>query len=218
MGNISFRSDFLSPESVRYKQSLRKSVVETGTGRKSVSPHSITAQAGADKEENDRLLRKVQFAQTKSDAMREYLGTMQEAVRDSGSNGFYMLRRISHMSVTGNAYQQTPQFLEKKDTDTFLLDQLEALQKRQEEMKELQDVQEKKQQRQQNKAESTDNEQKNAGSEPLGKRETSPQRNSSKNTSNVKNADLQKKAAGAYKSKDAPSRNPYVQQFFTGMM
>lgn len=209
--NISFPNNFLTSERQMKIQNLQK-VSESDSGRKQIAANTITAETGPDKEENDRLLRKAQLAQTKAEVLGHYLGAMQTAVRESGANGIIMLRRTNHLNGTMRAYQETDQYKKKKDQDTFLLDQLEALEKRQEEMEELKETQAESQEETYRSEEDT---RQPANTEVSRKNETMQQ---SRNTSNVQNTDLQKKAALSYKTKDAPSRNPTMQGIFTGMM
>jgi len=209
--NISFPNNFLTSERQMKIQNLQK-VTESDSGRERIATNTITAETGPDKEENDRLLRKAQLAQTKAEVMGHYLGAMQTAVRESGANGVIMLRRTSHLMGTQKAYQQTDQYKKKKDQDTFLLDQIEALEKRQEEMEKLKETQA---ESQEVTYRSEEDIRQPASGEVSGKKETMQQ---SRNTSNVQNTDLQKKAALSYKTKDAPSRNPTMQGIFTGMI
>lgn len=210
--NISFPNNFLTSERQMRVQNLQK-VTETESGRRQIAKNSITADTGPDKEENDRLLRRMQLAQTKSEVLGHYLGAVQTAVRESGFNGIIMGRRIGHLTGTQRAYQETEQYKKKKDQDTFLLDQLEALKKRQEEMEELKESQTDGQEDAYRKEEDV---RQPAGEDVPRKREAATQQ--SRNTSSVQNGDLQKKAAISYKTKDAPSRNPTMQGVFTGMI
>ncbi len=210
--NISFPNNFLTSERQMRVQNLQK-VTETESGRRQIAKNSITADTGPDKEENDRLLRRMQLAQTKSEVLGHYLGAVQTAVRESGFNGIIMGRRIGHLTGTQRAYQETEQYKKKKDQDTFLLDQLETLKKRQEEMEELKESQTDGQEDAYRKEEDV---RQPAGEDVPRKREAATQQ--SRNTSSVQNGDLQKKAAISYKTKDAPSRNPTMQGVFTGMI
>ncbi len=210
--NISFPNNFLTSERQMRVQNLQK-VTETESGRRQIAKNSITADTGPDKEENDRLLRRMQLAQTKSEVLGHYLGAVQTAVRESGFNGIIMARRIGHLTGTQRAYQETEQYKKKKDQDTFLLDQLETLKKRQEEMEELKESQTDGQEDAYRKEEDV---RQPAGEDVPRKREAATQQ--SRNTSSVQNGDLQKKAAISYKTKDAPSRNPTMQGVFTGMI
>lgn len=211
--NISFPNNYLSSERQNQIQNLKK-VTETDSGRKQVPSNNISTETGVDKEESDRLLRKVQFAQTKAEVLGHYLGAMQNAVRDSGSNGFATLRRTGHLMATQKAFQETDQYKKKKDQDTFILDQMEALKKRQEEMEELREAQTKNQEETVSRSE--EDSKQSASREVSGSSARESQQKRS--VSNTQNVDLQKKAANSYKTKDAPARNPSVQGVFSGMI
>lgn len=210
--NISFPNNFLTSDRQMKVQNLQK-VTETESGRQQIAKNAITAETGPDKGENDRLLRRMQLAQTKSEVMGHYFGAVQTAVRESGSNGIIMGRRVGHLAGTQRAYQETEHYKKKKDQDTFLLDQLEALKKRQEEMEQLKESQTDGQEEVYRKEEDV---RQPAGEDISRKKEATTQQ--SQSVSNVQNVDLQKKAAISYKTKDAPSRNPTMQGVFSGMM
>ncbi|MCD7708449.1 MAG: hypothetical protein LUI02_01085 [Clostridiales bacterium] len=104
---------------------------------------SISANASAylpeddiDKAENDRLLLQSQLASTKLDAMGAYFGALQTAVKESGSDGIQMYRRITKLTDTESAYKQTDNYKNKKDTDAFVGDQVNSLKEKQEEIAE----------------------------------------------------------------------------------
>lgn len=210
--NISFPNNFLTSDRQMRVQNLQK-VTETDSGRKQIPKNAITSETGPDKEENDRLLRRMQLAQTKSEVLGHYFGAVQTAVRESGANGIIMGRRVGHLAGTQRAYQETDQYKKKKDQDTFLLDQLEALKKRQEEMEQLKESQTDGQEDAYRKEEDVGQP---VGEDVSSKREAATQQ--SRNVSSAQNVDLQKKAAMSYKTKDAPSRNPTMQGVFSGMM
>lgn len=91
-----------------------------------------------DKTENDRLLRKMQLSKTRLDALGEYFDAMQIAKRESGSNGFLMFRRVSNLAGTQKEYKESDNHKNKKLTDTFISDQVDALRELQEELLEEQ--------------------------------------------------------------------------------
>ncbi len=91
-----------------------------------------------DKQENDRLLRKMQLSKTRLDALGEYFGAIQTAKRGSGSNGFVMFRRVSNLANTQKEYRESDNHKNKKLTDTFVSDQVDALRELQEELLEEQ--------------------------------------------------------------------------------
>lgn len=209
--NISFPNNYLSSERQNHIQNLKK-VTETDSGRQQVPSNHISSEAGVDKEESDRLLRKVQFAQTKAEVLGHYLGAMQTAARESGSNGVVMLRRTGHLMATQKAFQETEQYKKKKDQDTFILDQMEVLEKRQEEIEELREAQ-------------TENQEEPAYGSQEDSRQTSVKEASgssaresrqNRSVSGTQSVDLQKRAANSYKTKDAPARNPSMQGVFSG--
>ena len=214
--NISFPNNFLTSDRQLHIQNLKK-VSETGNGKQTVPSNNITAETGVDKEENDRLLRKMQFAQTKAEVLGHYLGAMQTAVQDSGASGFIMLRRTHHLMGTQMAFQETAKYKDKKDQDTFLLDQIEALEKRQDELEEMKKAQAENQKEPYQAEEQSTKSSANRDNSSGKVRNTSDTQQN-RSASNVQNVDLQKKAAMSYKTKDAPSRNPTVQNVFSGMI
>ena len=211
--NISFPNNYLTSERQNQIQNLKK-VTETDSGRKQVPSNNISTEAGVDKEESDRLLRKVQFAQTKAEVLGHYLGAMQNAVRDSGSNGVVMLRRTGHLMATQKAFQETDQYKKKKEQDTFILDQMEVLEKRQEEMEELKEAQKENQEE----AAYSSREDSRQSAVKDGSDSSARESQQKRSVSNAQNVDLQKKAANSFKTKDAPARNPSVQGVFSGMI
>lgn len=100
----------------------------------SLGSASYLADDDIDKEENDRLVLQCQLASTKLDVMGVYYGAMQTAVRESGSDGIQMYRRITKLMTTENAYQETDNYKDKKDKDTFVSDQVDAISDKQEEI------------------------------------------------------------------------------------
>lgn len=91
-----------------------------------------------DKPEDDRLLRKMQLSKTRLDALGEYFDAMQTAKRGSGSNGLLMFRRVSNLAGTQKEYKESENHKNKKLTDTFISDQVDALRELQEELLEEQ--------------------------------------------------------------------------------
>lgn len=210
--NISFPNNLMDSEKLQYKYNLQK-VSETQSGSKTVAKNRITAETGGDKAENDRLLRKVQFAQTKAEVLAEYLGAMQNAVRESGSNGILMYRRVGNLMATERAYEETDYYKNKKDADTFLLDQIEVLEKRQEEMQELKEAQA---EAQENTSPSDENNSQSVARDVSGNGTVKTQQ--SRKTSVTQNTDFQQRAARSYKTKDAPERNPSTQELFNSII
>ena len=91
-----------------------------------------------DKPENDKLLRKMQLSKTRLDALGEYFDAVQTAKTGSGSNGLLMFRRVSNLAGTHKEYKESENHKNKKLTDTFVSDQVDALRELQEELLEEQ--------------------------------------------------------------------------------
>ncbi len=87
--------------------------------------------------ENDKLLLKSKLSETKMDALGEYFGAMQTAKEESGRDGFTMFARIKRLIDTERNYRETSAYKSKKDKDTFVSDQIEAMREKQEEIEAL---------------------------------------------------------------------------------
>lgn len=87
--------------------------------------------------ENDRLLLKSKISETKMDTLGEYFGAMEKAKEESGRNGFAMFARIKRLAETERNYHETSAYKAKKDKDTFVSDQIEAMREKQEEIEAL---------------------------------------------------------------------------------
>lgn len=96
----------------------------------------IPGDSTSDKLEEDRMLRKMQLSNTRLDALGEYLGAMQGAKRASGSNGFMMLGRVTNLIGTQREFKDSENYKNKKTTDTFISDQVDALREMQRQLME----------------------------------------------------------------------------------
>ena len=141
--SISFQNSFsgINIGTTSYQKTPQTAVQKVqaagGEPAKSLRTAKITEQTGIDRPENDTALRKMRFAKTKQEALSEYFGSMQEALRDSGSKGADAVRRVGNLIETGEAFKASRVYQEKKDEDNFVVEQIEAMQKKQEEMAEL---------------------------------------------------------------------------------
>lgn len=213
---VTFQSNLLNADNYNYKQSL-KPVEDTESGGKAIASNSITRDTGADKEENDHLLRKVQFARTKAEVLGEYLGAMQTAVKDSGSKGFLMYRRVGNLMKTEADFEETEMYKNKKDTDTFVADQMEAMEKKQQEIQEIKDAM--KEQQEKNSVSSSEDRNGTAGDKIGVAGDDNKAADNDKNAGIKENQlNMQQKVAQMYKSKDDPQRNPSTQETFRGMI
>ena len=89
-----------------------------------------------DKAENDELRNKMQFAETKLEVLGESLGAMQKAVRESGNDGILMYRRVSKLGATTEEFKETDAYKNKKENDTTIKDQIDALRESEKELRE----------------------------------------------------------------------------------
>ena len=71
---------------------------------------------------------------TRLDALGEYFDAVQTAKTGSGSNGLLMFRRVSNLAGTHKEYKESENHKNKKLTDTFVSDQVDALRELQEEL------------------------------------------------------------------------------------
>lgn len=98
---------------------------------------STLSAKDVDRAESDKLLLKSRISETKLDAMGEYFGSMQTAKEESGRDGFTMFRRINSLIATERNYRETSDYKSKKDKDTFVSDQIEAMREKQDEIEAL---------------------------------------------------------------------------------
>jgi len=116
-------------------------VKQTDVFKKSINAAALTSDTKADDMENEHLLRKMKMAQTRLDTLSEYLGTMQDAQKESGPNVLAMYRRVNHLIGTENDYRKSNEYKNKKNTDTFISDQVAAMNEKLEEIKALREAQ-----------------------------------------------------------------------------
>lgn len=170
---------------------------------KTINATDISSDTKADDMENERLLRKMKMAKTRLDTLGEYLGAMQTAQKESGSNGLAMYRRINHLTGTEEDYRKSKEYKNKKNTDTFISDQMEAMNEKLEEIMAFREAQSEKENLQENEQETT-----SITDDDITITEDVPVKtaNSQTDTKNVSanNADAQLKAAQTYKKFDMP--------------
>lgn len=148
----------------------KKQSVNLSSGSKRVT--QIMEGSEYDKLEDNRLLHKMQLSKTRLDAMGEYFGAMETAKRESGMNGFLMFRRVTNLVGTQKDYEKSENYKNKKLTDTFISDQVDALRELQEELLEEQarKLEQKEQEAGQNEnMQSTENNKGDMNSEEKGK-------------------------------------------------
>lgn len=218
--SISFQNAFAKSlvGSTSYRQGQQTPAQKMQESRsdlaKKMRTSEITQETEPYKDENDRLLRKMQFSKTKAEAMGEFYGSMQTALRESGSRGVMAVKRVGNMMNTKEAFQESTVYHSKKEQDTFVSDQMEAFKQKRQEMQEQQKVLE-----QANEKKETKNTTESARSETEENalRSSANKITSTTGTSTTSNADAQKNAAKQYKANDAQSRN-LVNDIFTGMI
>lgn len=108
---------------------------------KSINAVALTSDTKVDDAENERLLRKMNMAQTRLDTLGEYLGAVQNAKKESGSNVLAMYRRVNHLIGTEKDYLKSNEYKNKKNTDTFISDQVAAMNEKLEEIRALREAQ-----------------------------------------------------------------------------
>lgn len=222
--SISFQNNLSQApvNTTSYRQTTQTPAQKMQAARTDVSKNlrvsEITEGTKPYKQENDAFLRKVQFAQTKADALGEYLGAMQNAVRESGSNGVMAAKRVGNFIDTEQAFEQSAIYKNKKDKDTFLVDQIAAMEKKQQEMEEAKAAAEEKEEDGQTRVNTASTETNvRSESEANALRSSANKITSTTGTSSSKNADAQKNAAKLYKVNDNPKKTA-VTDIFTGMI
>lgn len=219
--SISFQNNytqsFLStkPYDNKEKQTVAQTVKAAKTDTsKNMRMAEITKGTVPYKEENDRLLHKMQFSKNKAEAAGEFYGSIQTAFRESGDRGVMAATRVGNMFDTMEAFEHTLAYKNMDDSDTLVPDLIEAMEKKQKELEEQKNSEEEKAQ-----AESDDKEK----SEPVRSetdenalRSSSNKITSTTGISSSANSGAQKSAAKQYKMNDDPRRTNVVNDIFTG--
>ena len=201
------------------KQTAAQAVQSAKTdASKNMRTAEITKGTVPYKEENDKLMHKMQFAPTKVEAMGEFYGSMQTALRESGQRGVMAATRVGNMLDTEEAFEHTLVYANKKDQYTFVPDQIEAMQKKQQEMEEQKAAAEEKEKNEPDKEEAAAETSVRSESDENALRSSANKITSTTGTSSSVNANAQKTAARQYKVNDDPKRNNVVNDIFTGMI
>ena len=172
--------------------------------KKTINATDISSDTKVDDLENERLLRKMKMAKTRLDTLGEYLGAMQTAQKESGSNGLALYRRVNHLTDTEDDYRKSREYKNKKNTDTFISDQMEAMNEKLEEIMAFREALSEKDTVQANEQETTNTTDNNniTTTEDISAKATSPQTDTK--TVSANNTDVQLKAAQTYKKSDMP--------------
>lgn len=80
-----------------------------------------------EKKENETMLLKMQLSNTKLDALGEYFGSMQEALRDSGSDGIMAYRRTNNLISNATDYMETEEYESKENSKCLVKDITEKM-------------------------------------------------------------------------------------------
>lgn len=187
--------------STNYRKANAAKQAEAAFEKKSTA---VTSDTKPDDIENERMLRKMKMAKTRLDTLGEYLGAMQTAQKESGSNGIVMYRRVNHLMITEADYRKSKEYKDKKNTDTFISDQVEAMNKKMEEilaLRESQATDESQQENSQNTEKPVDDYSITAVDDTV---KTASDNTITKTTATANNSDTQLKAAQTYKKFDLP--------------
>ncbi len=177
-------------------------VKQSDVFKKSINAAALTSDTKADDAENERLLRKMNMAQTRLDTLGEYLGAMQNAQKESGSNVLAMYRRVNHLIGTENDYLKSTDYKNKKNTDTFISDQVAAMNEKLEEIKALRKAQAEKENLQTNDQGTTRTAEDDFAITEEVSTKTTDTKTDTKTISSNYNADEQLKAAQTYRKFD----------------
>lgn len=170
------------------------------------------------KEENDRLMRKMQFAKNRAEAMGEFYGSIQTAFRESGERGVMAAARVGNMLETQEAFTHTLVYKNMDESDTLVPDMIEVLEKKQ---KELEEQAAAKEEEDKKETASGTEEQKNlerSESDENALRSSANKITNTRGTSSSVNTGAQKIAAKQYKMNDNPKKNNIVNDIFTGIV
>lgn len=110
-------------------------------GSKQQAQESIIPKTGVyadekEKKENEEMVRKMQMSGMKLEALGEYFGSMQTALKDSGSDGIMAMRRTNNLIHNGTEYMDTSDYEEKETSKSIVKDLTESLKEGQEALEE----------------------------------------------------------------------------------
>ncbi len=217
--SISFQNNytqsFLSTKPYNKNQTAAQSMKTAKTdASKNLRMAEITEGTVPYKEENDRLMHKMQFAKNKTEAMGEFYGSVQTAFKESGDRGVMAATRVGNMLETKEAFEHTLVYKNMDDSDTLVPDLIEAMEKKQKEIEEQEKAEKEKDQRENGQKETTSESRSEADENAL--RSSANKITNTTGTSASVNSDVQKNAAKHYKMNDDPKRNNIVNDIFTG--
>lgn len=92
-----------------------------------------------ERKENEMMLAKMQMSETKLEALGDYFGAMQEALKDSGSNGMMAYRRTNNLISNANEYMSTSDYQEKENSKCLVKDMTDSMKENEEAIKEKAD-------------------------------------------------------------------------------
>lgn len=172
---------------------------------KKIAADNVSSNTKPDEIENERMLRKMKMAKTRLDTLGEYFGAMQNAQKESGSNGIVMFRRVNHLMITEEDYKKSKEYKSKKNTDTFISDQVDAMNEKMEEILALRETQA----TEENQQENSQDTEKPVDDYSITAVDDTPVKAASDNTNTkttaaVNNTDTSLKAAQTYKKFDLP--------------
>ena len=170
------------------------------------------------KEENDRLMRKMQFAKNRAEAMGEFYGSIQTAFRESGDRGVMAATRVGNMLETQEAFTHTLAYKNMDESDTLVPDMIEALEKKQKELEEQEAAKEKEDQKEPGSEADEKKTSERSESDENALRSSANKITNTRGTSSSVNTGAQKTAAKQYKMNDDPKRSNAVSDIFTGMI
>lgn len=104
--------------------------------QESIIPKTGVYADEKEKKENEEMVRKMQMSGTKLEALGEYFGSMQTALKDSGSDGIMAMRRTNNLIHNGNEYMDTSDYEEKETSKSIVKDLTESLKEGQEALEE----------------------------------------------------------------------------------
>lgn len=92
-----------------------------------------------ERKENEVMLAKMQLSETKLEALGDYFGAMQEALKDSGRNGIMAYRRTNNLISNANEYMSTSDYQEKENSKCLVKDMADSMKENEEAIKEKAD-------------------------------------------------------------------------------
>lgn len=104
--------------------------------QESIIPKTGVYADEKEKKENEEMVRKMQMSGTKLEALGEYFGSMQTALKDSGSDGVMAMRRTNNLIHNGTEYMDTSDYEEKETSKSIVKDLTESLKEGQEALEE----------------------------------------------------------------------------------